>query len=108
MKTLAKSLTLAFATAGLAATAAAPAFAAPEPGPRTAQVSFADLDLGTAAGQRTLDKRIEKAARSVCRQVSVQTGTRIMDQDATNCLARARADAKQQIAARTSNEQRGG
>lgn len=108
MKTLAKSLTLAFATAGLAATAAAPAFAAEAPAPRTALVSFADLDLGTAAGQRTLDKRIERAARSVCRQVSIQTGTRIMDQDVMNCLARARTDAKQQVAARLTNEQRGG
>ena len=107
MKTLAKTLTLAAAAIGLAGTAITPAFAG-EGALRTAQIDVADLDLGTAAGQRTLDKRIEKAVRQVCRTVSVQTGTRIMDQDAQNCLARARADAKRQMATLVSNEQRGG
>ncbi|MBY0342667.1 MAG: UrcA family protein [Sphingomonadales bacterium] len=107
MKTLAKTFTLALAAAGLAGTAITPAFAEDAPR-RTTQISVADLDLGTAAGQRTLDKRIEKAVREVCRTVSVKTGTRIMDQDAQNCLARARADAKQQMATLVRNEQRGG
>jgi UrcA family protein len=107
MKTLAKTFTLAAAAVGLAGTAITPAFAG-EDAPRTTEINVADLDLGTAAGQRTLDKRIEKAVRQVCRTVSVQTGTRIMDRDAMECLARARADAKQQMAALVSNEQRGG
>ena len=107
MKILAKTFTLGLAVAGLAGTAITPAFAE-APAPRTAKISFSDLDLGTAAGQRTLDKRIQNAARLVCRTVSVQTGTRIMDQDAQKCLARARADAKQQVAALTTNAQRGG
>ncbi|MBU7579932.1 MAG: UrcA family protein [Porphyrobacter sp.] len=107
MKTLAKTLALVAATAGLASTAITPALAG-EAEPRTAKVSFADLDLGTSAGQRTLDKRIEKAARQVCRMVSVQTGTKIMDRDAQTCLIRARADARQQVAALASTEQRGG
>jgi UrcA family protein len=107
MKNLAKTFTLAAAAVGLAGTAITPAFAG-QAELRTAEINVADLDLGTAAGQRTLDKRVEKAVRQVCRTVSVQTGTRIMDRDAMDCLARARAEAKQQMAALISNEQRGG
>ncbi len=109
MKPLAKTLTLALAAAGLAGTAFTPV-AARETQLRSEQISLADLNLGTAAGQRTLDKRIEKAARSVCRTVSVTTGLRVMDQDAHRCLVRARLDAKQQVAALTGTEteQRGG
>ena len=108
MKTLAKSF-LAF---GLSAALVTPAFAA---GPfedntprRTAQIKVADLDLATAEGQRTLDKRIEGAVRQVCRRTSLQSGTRIIDKDSLRCLARARAEAKQQVALLTAKAQRGG
>lgn len=108
MKTLAKSLL----TVGLSAALVTPAFAAnpfEEAPRRTAEVQFADLDLGTAAGQRALDTRIETAIRQVCRNVSVKTGTRIMDQGMQECKARARAEAKQQVAALlASDAQRGG
>lgn len=107
MKTLAKTLTLALAASGLVGAAATPAFAEPI-APRTAQVTFGDLDLETVAGQRTLDNRIERAARNVCRTGGPQTGTRIIDHESRKCLARARADAKQQVAALTGNAQRGG
>ncbi len=33
---------------------------------RTAEVRYADLNLGSAAGQAELDRRIESAARRVC------------------------------------------
>jgi UrcA family protein len=33
---------------------------------RTARVRFADLDLSTAAGRATLDRRIESAVKRVC------------------------------------------
>ncbi|MFM7379389.1 MAG: UrcA family protein [Erythrobacter sp.] len=109
MKPLAKSLL----TVGLSAALVTPAFAASpfeDSAPRrTAAVSVADLDLGTTAGQRALDTRIEIAIRQVCRSVSVETGTRIMDQTAQECKARARAEAKQQVAALLrSDTQRGG
>lgn len=107
MKTLAKTFTLALASAGLVGTMAAPALA-DEAAARTAQVVYGDLDLATAAGQRTLDRRIEKAVRQVCRTASFRTGTRTMSLDALNCLARARSDAKQQVAALTADSQRGG
>ncbi|WP_086737712.1 UrcA family protein [Erythrobacter colymbi] len=112
MNPLAKTLVHALAATGLAGAAITPAFAGTEArGPidrMIISVPVADLDLGTAAGQRTLDKRVEKAVRSVCRKTNFQTGTRIMDQEARNCLAQARADAKQQIAALTNGEARGG
>lgn len=112
MNPLAKTLVHTLAAAGLAGAAVTPAFAGTAGnGPldrMIISVPVSDLDLGTAAGQRTLDKRIEKAVRSVCRKTNFQTGTRIMDQESRNCLAHARADAKQQVAALMTNEQRGG
>lgn len=108
MTPLAKTITHTLAALGLAGAAVTPAIAGLKPQVQTISVPTSDLDLGTAKGQRALDKRVEKAVRSVCRTVSSQTGTRIMDQDAQNCLARARADAKRQVAVLVSDEQRGG
>ena len=112
MNTLAKMFTHSLAAAGLSAALVAPAFAgnpfednAPR---RTAEVRIADLDLGTAAGQRTLDARVESAIRQVCRSVSAKTGTRIMDQSAQDCKTHARAEAKSQVAALKTDTQRGG
>lgn len=107
MNTLAKTLVPALAALGFASTAAVPALAQ-EFDQVKVNVSYADLDLGTAQGQKTLDQRIEKAVRVACRTTKLNTGTRIMSNDALNCLAKARADAKQQVAAIMINEQRGG
>lgn len=108
MITFAKAFTHSLAALGLAATATAPALAA-NAAVQSITVSTNDLDLGTAKGQRMLDKRVEKAVRSVCRTTSVQTGTRIMSEDARACLAKARIDARQQVASMTARyEQRGG
>lgn len=112
MKTLAKVFTHSLAAAGLSAALVAPALAgnpfednAPR---RTVEVSFADLDLSTEAGQRKLDSRIEGAIRQVCRTVSIQAGTRIVDQTTQECKANARAEAKQKVAALMERAQRGG
>lgn len=103
MKTLAK----AFAAIGLAGAAISPSLAG-EPDRMTVTIGVADLNLATPEGQRTLDRRIEKAARSVCRVPKVMTGTRIMNQDARACLAEAKAAARQQVAALAADQQRGG
>ena len=112
MTTLAKTFSLALAAAGLAGAAITPALAAPaSPAPAgqmTVPIATADLDLDTPAGQRTLDRRINAAARQVCRSVSVTTGTRIANPEALDCLAKARADARQQVAALMNAERRGG
>lgn len=36
-------------------------------GSRTARISFADLDLASAVGQRELDRRVSAGIRKVCR-----------------------------------------
>jgi UrcA family protein len=108
MKSLAKVTIPALAALGLAGAAVSPVLAG-ETQRMTIKVSTADLDLGTAQGQKTLDKRVEKAVRSVCRTTSLTTGSRVMSQDAQACLAKARTDARQQVAALTArNDQRGG
>lgn len=107
MKNLAKNVALALAAFSVAGTAVSPALAR-EVERMTISVPTSDLDLGTAAGQRTLDNRVAKAVRSVCRTTSLATGSRIMTQDARECVAKARSDAARQVAALISNEQRGG
>jgi UrcA family protein len=108
MKPLAKTITHALAALGLAGAAITPALAS-EVGPMSIDVSTAGLDLSTADGQKTLERRVERAVRKACSTNTVTTGTRIPSQEAKACLARARADAEQQVAALTlRNEQRGG
>ncbi len=107
MKPLAKTITHTLAALGLAGAAVTPAMAG-NGQILTVKVNTADIDLGTAQGQKTLDQRVEKAVRHVCRTTDLGTGTRVMSQDALACLAKARTDAKQQVAALTIEQQRGG
>lgn len=106
MKPLAKTVTQALVALGLAGTAISPAMAGVQT--MTIGVPTADIDLGTAKGQKILDRRVQKAVRHVCRTTSVTTGSRIISQDARACLAKARSDARQQVAALTNEQQRGG
>ena len=101
-----KTLAIATAALGLAATTT-PAFAG-QATEMSVAVRTSDINLATAEGQELLDNRIEKAVRTVCRINKLRTGTRIMSQDARACLAKARAQARQQVAALTENRQRGG
>lgn len=101
-----KTLALATATIGLAFTAT-PAFADVDQ-PRSQEISFAGLDLETAEGQEMLEQRIERAARSVCGFDEQRVGTRIRANNARDCLVRARASAKQQVAAIIEDQRRGG
>lgn len=107
MKTLAKNMIHALAVVGFASAAISPALAE-KPQTMTIHVPTEDLDLATAEGQKTLDRRVNKAVRDVCRTTSVTTGSRVMNQDVRACLANARTSAKQQVAARILEQQRGG
>jgi UrcA family protein len=107
LKTLAKTTIHTLAALGLAGAAVSPALAG-NAERMTIKVSTADLDLATPAGQKTLDQRVEKAVRSVCRTTSLSTGSRILSQEAQACLTKSRADARQQVAVLVANEQRGG
>lgn len=101
-----KTFAIAAAALGLACTTT-PALAG-EVQKMSMEIELADIDLASASGQKLLDQRIEKAARTVCRVTNVETGTRLMNRDARTCLAKARADARQQVAAITGDRQRGG
>lgn len=90
----------------LAGAAISPAIAG-EAQKLTINVSTSDINLGSVQGQKLLDQRVEKAVRTVCRANSVTTGTRLMSQEVRACLAKARTNAKQQVAALISNKQRG-
>lgn len=107
MKPLAKTLTHTLAALGLAGAAITPALAGPAT-PQSIAIKTADLNLASPEGQKTLERRIEHAARTVCRNPSVNTGTRIMSQKAKACLAKARSGARAQVAVLLAYQQRGG
>jgi UrcA family protein len=101
-----KSLAKIIAALALAGTAFSPAYAAPTE-KMTIQVEYGDINLASVEGQKQLDRRLEKAVRTVCRTQSHNGGSRILNLDAKACLAKARADVRQQVAAITSVKQRG-
>ena len=102
-----KPLAIALATLGLAGAAITPAAAA-KTERMTVTVPTADINLATAEGQRKLDQRLEKAVRTVCRVTDIKTGTRLMNHDVRQCLAKARADTRQQVAVLTAKQQNRG
>lgn len=102
-----KPLAIALAAFGLAGAAITPAAAA-EVERMTINVSTADINLATPEGQRTLDNRLEKAARTVCRVTDITTGRRVMSHEVRQCLAKARSDSRQQVAALTARQQNRG
>lgn len=99
-------LALTLAAIGLAGSAVTPTLAG-ETETMTVHVQYNDLDLATPEGQARLDRRLEKAVRTVCRTRSHNGGSRILGLDAKACLAKARADVRQQVAALTQSKQRG-
>jgi len=61
-------------------------------------VRFSDLDLATTAGQQQLDRRIDRAARSVCGIEDATTGTRIASRSAQKCYEQALRATRTQVA----------
>jgi UrcA family protein len=101
-----KRFAMTLAALGLAGSAISPAYA--NTGEQmTVQVQYDDINLATPAGQKQLDRRLEKAVRTVCRAQIHNGGSRILTLDAKACLAKARADVRQQVAAITAVKQRG-
>lgn len=91
-----RKIPFAAALMGLTLTAA-PAFA------DTLAVRYKDLDLTTAEGQKTLDRRIDAAARQVCGYDEVITGTRLRSRDSVACYKQARAQVQKQVASAAGN-----
>ncbi len=75
---------------------AAPASAAPAG--QAIRVEYSDLNLTTAEGQATLDRRLDDAARQVCGIGAMQTGTRMESRDARRCYREAKTSLAQQFA----------
>lgn len=81
-----------FAAATLAAAVtASPVFAKPI-APQVRVVSYADLDLSSAAGQARLERRIQAAVRDVCGEANSADLAR--RQSARECIAETRANVR--------------
>lgn len=71
-------------------------------------IEYRDLNLDTVEGQNQLERRIDAAARQICKVDDIRTGTRVPSIESKKCLAKARAAAKSQMAALIADQQRGG
>ena len=100
-----KTLAIATAAIGLAVSST-PAIAGD--GSQSMAVKYSDLNLSTADGQKQLDRRINAAAKKVCRVHQAQTGTRIQSRNAQKCYQLARAKARTAFASVIEENRRGG
>ena len=96
-----KKTLIALAAIGTVFTAA-PAMA------ESVSIQFRDLNLNTIEGQAKLEQRIDRAARKICQVDDHTMGSRIRDQDALACYAKAKKQATQQMAAVVENQRLGG
>jgi UrcA family protein len=98
-----KSIALALAAASVALPAAA------ADAPRVSvRVEYSDLDLATPAGQEELERRLDRAARTICGVDNVKTGTRLPSSWARRCMREARIDLDRQFAALIERHSSGG
>lgn len=74
-------------------------FAAPVAFAASTQVSFKDLNLQTPAGQKELNARISRAARSVCMVNAPATGTIIGGSVDRNCYNQAMETVRAKVVA---------
>ncbi len=89
---------IALAAALCAAGFTVPAMADPvEPG-ESINVRLDDLDLASATGQAQLDRRIDNAARKVCRADIMPTGYLTLHTETRKCLVAAKARADSRVA----------
>lgn len=90
------------AAAAAATLAATPAFA------ESIRVEYKDLDLASDAGQKTLQGRLDAAARQVCGMDDIRTGSRVPDASARKCHKEALAGLEQRFAAVIDKANKGG
>ncbi len=74
----------------------------------TVGVQYRDLNLETSEGQRALERRIDKAARTACGITRHETGSRLRSRSAADCHAKAKKQAMSQLAAVIEERQLGG
>lgn len=102
-----KTRTLTLSAALAAALLAAPAIAAEDQAQRSVEVRYSDLDLTTTEGADELDRRLAKAAKSVCRFDDVSTGTRIASREARACYKKTLEQLESHVAAAVASKERG-
>ena len=71
-------------------------------------VDYRDLNLASVQGQKSLEIRIDRAARKVCGMDNRVSGTRLRPSDERRCYAQAKKQAKKQVAALIAEERLGG
>jgi len=98
-----QSLALALAATVLAVPAAATEDEAP-----SVAVHYSDLDLTSAAGQRQLDLRLERAAREVCGVDEKVVGSHLRSRHSRDCYREARRHLDQEFAQLVSRKSAGG
>lgn len=81
---------------------------AAEPAPHSIEVRYDDLDLTTAKGQKTLQRRVERAARDACHFDDKITGTMLRSNDSIICYHSALAQATDHVAAAVKDDNFGG
>ena len=72
------------------------------------EVEYRDLDLASAHGQKTLEERIDVAARKACRYSRHETGSRMRSADTRRCYLEAKASATKKFAAVKEQRANGG
>ncbi|MDE8651749.1 UrcA family protein [Novosphingobium album (ex Liu et al. 2023)] len=75
---------------------------------REVRVSYGDLNLATAEGQKKLERRLDQAARQACGFDEMTTGTRLRSAKTLACYKEAHAKARNDMALAIENERLGG
>lgn len=90
------------------ALSASPAAAAPAVDTATRTVRIDDLNLATPYGLAVLDRRVDAAARSVCKISGARTAALGERAEPRSCIIAAKTAAARRIAAVTTQHARGG
>ena len=94
-------------TVALMAATVTPATAHAETVRQSQEVRFNDLDLASSQGKHQLERRIQRAARTVCGMDEIATGTRLASREASRCYNQALRDTREQTAAAIANGRQG-
>jgi UrcA family protein len=70
-------------------------------------IAYKDLDLSTEAGQKELDRRMDKAARDACGMDEKVTGSRLSTSESRECYGAARTQIGQSLSHLTGNRTSG-
>lgn len=70
------------------------------------EVSYRDLDLSTADGQRTLERRLHAAAEKIC-GIDRRQGMRLPSTEARSCMSELEKGFSRQVALAVERDRRG-